>query len=228
MDNQPACQRIRPALGNPTFVGRIVKIVDSDGHMMLNGDCVKTLVQTVTLKVVETFAGGVSGEVLVHAGNVNGIYFSKHGDYLVFAKHLQDGSLTVTGCGGTKRIEEAKEDLAYLRSWASLPKTAKIFGYAVQERDDPRRMIIGVGAKDQIIKVSGPVHETLKTDHFGAYRLENVPPGTYTMELEGSFRGAGLPQVVDVVERGCAEVNFHFYPEKPVTGKAQTKGGDKQ
>ncbi len=117
----PACQRIRPASADTIFVGTVSGVVESDGHTVLDGDCSKTLLQTVTVKVGESFVGNESGTVTIRAGGINGFYFRSRESYLMFARRLKDGSLTVTSCGGTKLLRDATEDREYLRSWESRP-----------------------------------------------------------------------------------------------------------
>jgi hypothetical protein len=213
----PSCQRIRPAAVDAIFLGTVIRISESDGHAMLNGECVKTLLQSVVIKVDESLFGDVSGNVTVEAGDINGFYFRSRLRFLVFAHRRPDGSLTVTPCGGTKKLSEAKDDIAYLRSWNSRPPRTKLYGQAWirVNKDNPERMVgfLGRALPRATVSISGSVPRSVTTDEQGRYELTDLPPGQYEVRIETPFvTYPSQPQRVDLVERGCAEVNFHVDP----------------
>jgi hypothetical protein len=54
---------------------------------------------------------------------------------------------------------------------------------------------------------------SMVTDKLGHYEVPDLPPGKYEVSIDVPF--ATYPaklQTVDLVERGCAEVNFHVDP----------------
>jgi hypothetical protein len=61
--------------------------------MVLNGKCSKTFLQTVTVKVGESFVGNASGTITIRAGDINGFYFRSREKLLVFARRQADGTL---------------------------------------------------------------------------------------------------------------------------------------
>jgi hypothetical protein len=213
----PACQRIRPASTNAIFIGTVLSIRESDGRTVLNGECAKTLLQTVTVKVGESFVGNASGTVTIKAGDINGFYFRRHERFLIFARLQAGGTFEVTSCGGTKKLHDAANDVDYLRSWASRPQGADLFGQAWirVDKDHPEHMVgfLGRGLTGAKVSVLGPKAVNLVTDKLGHYEVPNLPHGKYEVSIDVPF--ATYPaksQTVDLVERGCAEVNFHVDP----------------
>lgn len=212
----PSCQRIRPASADAIFLGTVLRINESEGHAVLNGECVKTLLQTVAIKVDEGFFGDLSGDVTIKAGDINGFYFRSRQRYLVFAHRRPDGLFTVTSCGGTKEVNEAKDDIEYLRSWNSRPLKTDLFGQAWirVDRDNPERMVAIVRPLPKAtVSISGPVQRNIATDDRGRYEVTDLPPGRYEVRIETPFvTYPSHSQTIDLVERGCAELNFQVDP----------------
>ena len=219
IEQAPACQRIKPASSGPIFIGTVLNIKQSDATAIVDGKCVETYLQTVTLNVKEGFVGDLSGTVTLYAGTINGTFFTK-GTFLVFTKRLPDGSLGVTGCGGTTWVGNAKEELAYLRSWKSRPRTGELYGYTfLSPREDAPHMQVAISTPNQSITISGPQQIVFKTDSRGSYRLEGLPPGSYTLQIDSPFYiSPDRIQKADVVERGCAEVNFYIQRDRRSDG----------
>jgi hypothetical protein len=218
----PACERIHPSASYAIFTGRVVKVTRSDAHFLQNGHCLRTSEQTATVEVMENFIGHPSGTVTIHAGNLNGFYFvnDKSGDeYLFFAKPLKDGSLTVTECGGTKLLRDAKDDIAFLEAWPTLPKTGTIYGDAWLRinKDDPARMSAWIGRAivHAPITVLGPRNTVAVTDKSGHFSISGLPPGHYDLMMDVPYDRLGIVRGVDVVERGCAVASFHADPAIP-------------
>ena len=211
----PACQRIRPALTDAIFIGTVVSISEADGHTILNGECAKTLLQTVTVKVGESFVGNASGIVTIKAGDINGFYFRSHERFLIFARRQLNSTYTVTSCGGTEKLRDAAKDIAYFRSWASRPPRSNLFGQAWVRvnKDDPERMVgfIGRALSRTRVSVNGPKTASVVTNRLGQYEVQDLPPGEYEVSIDVPFSTyPAKSQTVDLVERGCAEVNFHM------------------
>src|ERR1700722_4779140 len=156
LDEKQPCERIRPATAEAIFVGEVVSYSEDPQSITIDGECLQGHFQTIRLKVQETFAGDISGVVTVHAGGINGFYFWKQGTFLVVAKHRPDGDLTVSGCGGSKPMRDAAEDLTFLRSWKARPPEGTLYVQTWSDPDNPRIMAASRSLDDQLIHITGP------------------------------------------------------------------------
>ena len=93
-------------------------------------------------------------------------------------------------------------------------------------KDNPEHMVgfLGRGLKGANVSVLGPKRMSLVTDKLGHYEVSDLPPGKYDVSIDVPF--ATYPaksQTVDLVERGCAEVNFHVDPSAKQSESSQQK-----
>ncbi len=72
---------------------------------------------------------------------------------------------------------------------------------------------VGRPLKSTNVSVSGPTNLTISTDSSGRYKIPDLPPGKYEVKVDVPFTTyPSKKQMVELVERGCAEVNFHVDP----------------
>ena len=98
------------------FLGRVVKIYFEDWPFDIDSALVPPDEPlTVEFRVRSVWKGEVSEIMSVSTARSEpcGYPFGMHGDYLVYADGEQ-GALEVLACGGTKRFDEAQEDLISL------------------------------------------------------------------------------------------------------------------
>jgi hypothetical protein len=82
-------------------------------------------------------------------------------------------------------------------------------------KDDTEHMVgfLGRGLTAARVSVLGPKSVSVVTDKLGHYEAPNLPPGKYEVSIDVPFGTyPAKSQTVDLVERGCAEVNFHVDP----------------
>jgi hypothetical protein len=215
----PACERIPKDSDNLTFVGTVTKLTEAPGEMYINDACTDTTVQTVTLLVKESFSGSLPQTITVHAGYINGYWFQPKTTVLVFARKLSDGTIFVYSCQ-TSRIgipydSMTKESLAYLRSRDKLPPTGSLFGntWAVlPPKVNDKAPAVGFGG--QSLTIDGPVSTKITTSKDGEFRLDNLPPGKYTLHLASSLPVyPALNQQAEILPKGCAEISFYLESE---------------
>jgi hypothetical protein len=214
----PACERISKASEDVIFTGTVTQVIEAPGQMLLDGACTETTVQTVTLLVKESFSGSLPKAIVVKAGYINGYWFRPKETALIFARRLPDGTIFVSGCQtkpiGT-RFPEAKEDLAYLRLRDKLPPTGSLFGNTwVELPPDVSDKGIAVGFGGQTLSIDGPVSSKVRTSKAGDFRLDNLPPGKYTLHLDSPLHvEPALDQVAEILPKGCAEISFYIESE---------------
>lgn len=116
-------------------------------------------------------------------------------------------TLGVSGCSGTKPLDQAADDLAYLRH-AIKTRTATVQG--VVRLWDPRQSSEPVPRAGLEIRARGTRYAA-RTGGDGAYRLD-LPPGTYTLDVvddPGLATGSGisveLPEVGTWAQRDFGE-----------------------
>jgi hypothetical protein len=214
----PACERISKTADDLIFVGTVIKVVEAPAMMLLEGTCTDTKVQTVTLLVKESFSGSLSQTITVRAGYINGYWFKPKETALVFARKLPDGTIFVSGCQTEPLgswFRRTSEDLVYLRSRNKLPPTGSLLGYtwvvlppAVNDK------AIAVGFGNQSLTIDGPVSTKITTSNNGEFRLDNLPPGKYTLHLDSSLPVyPALDQQAEILPKGCAEIRFYIESE---------------
>lgn len=218
LNGKPACQRIPHYFDQMIFTGTAIRVLSSEGRAMLNGECSKTLLQTVTIKPKETFFRHTPQTLTIHAGDINGFYFKTNGTYLIIGRQQPDGTFALNRVA-TKPTAEAKDDLVYLRSFRQRPPSADIFGSVFAVYAPPNDMAIPM-AKLQPLTVAktGPANFEIRTDDTGQYRLSGLPAGHYAITLKTDLPiQSDRIQTVDVAPRGCAEINFYIVKPFPTT-----------
>ena len=147
-----------------------------------------------TFAVGEVFRGN-PGKTAVVASRWNGgtcdySRFTAGAQLLVYAGGT-GATLYVSACSGTRPLDQAATDLAYLRH-ALKARIALVEG-AVHLWGDPRQSSEKVPRAGVEIRARGTPHAT-RTGADGSYRLE-LPPGTYTLDAidEPGLSTGGVP-----------------------------------
>ena len=145
----------------------------------------------IRVRVLETFRGEPPNDAILttsaELGNCGYDGFSVGETYLVYAgaRSYLDGTssrLDVSLCSRTRRISEAAEDLAYLRTMAGAsPSRGAILGTAV--RDDATLNALEPFAGLVVTAESNGSRYQAVSDDQGRYRLD-VPPGRYELTAE--------------------------------------------
>lgn len=195
--------------------------------------------------VDEVFRGSVGGQVkvvapvvqvtpFVYPDGTRGSKFTSGGDcsykfkdgerYLVYANLSLggDGTLRVS-FNRTRTVNDATEDLRYIRGLHQAKPHGRIFGVVQQSdlylkrTDQPpaNRPVAGIGI---VVKSLDRSYRTF-TDEAGRFEIADLPPGDYEVEaLLSPEQTAITPAKVKVPERGCAEVNLYTSTDGRITG----------
>ena len=211
-----ACVCVGTYSGNPAcqarweyteiFVGRVTSVVpaptDAQGHS--SGGA------TTRFVVTESFRGVQSRTYeLVDSGSSCSYHFEAGKGYLVYASHG-----TVIICSPTKTVENAAEDLAYLRAIpATPPHDGRIAGIALhvepsQQPGDRKPTPI---ADMRIVAEREGLRRSTTTGRDGKYEIP-VPPGEYRVYAEphaGMYSKGMFGETVELRDsRGCAVADF--------------------
>jgi hypothetical protein len=219
----PSCERIPNLHADAVFIGTVIRLEKNAGRAMVNGECSNVSVETATVRTKESFTGPLPETVIIHSGTVNGYYFNHNETALIFANKNPDGTFSVSGCGGTKSMTEwythgprenpqANEDIAYLRSRASLPPAGRIFGNVeVTLPESMSHMNPAFGFGNQHVILNGASSQQAITPRSGEFSFDNLPPGKYFIRIDSLKRVSPFPDsTVTVPPRGCAKVNFYI------------------
>ena len=165
--------------------------------------------RTFHFEVNEAFQGEVGSTAAVvtasHSASC-GYPFEVGRRYLVYAyPDEQDGELHVSGCGATKPLELAGEDIEFFRSLDNASPNGSVFRPVMLKSCDAGNgsctysPVPGLGVL--LIAADGSRLET-STDGDGRYEFKDLAPGDYQVQAVGRTPG-GEPAPINVTEKGC-------------------------
>lgn len=151
--------------------------------------------------------------------------------YLIYAgKNPKTGELYVP-FNRTRPLAEADEDLAYIRSVSGLAPGAMIFG-TIRKLD--RDLNDGnytertpVANAKIIVDGEGKTYKAV-SDDAGQYKITGLPAGKYEVSAKASapFVIPERAQETQVVEKGCAQVDFYAHTDGRISGKLLKANGE--
>ena len=173
--------------------------------------------QRIRFQVQEAWRGGVEGIVEIRTGAGGGdcgYRFEQGEAYLVYA-HARGGGLSTSICSRTRKLAQASEDLAYLKTAMRPSATGRIYGVVRYQQDSrtrgPDRYIAGY-----TVQLSdGTRSRTGTTDADGRFEFTGIAAGKYTISLAtpDTEHAYGPRDVTLADPRGCAAANFHVVPD---------------
>ena len=182
----------------------------------------------VRVKNLELFNGKIGAEVdILASGGDCGYSFTVGMTYLVYANRSADGELRTSGCSRTRRIEQAEDDLAYLRAVQRLSPDVGWVEGTVTIANAPGDKLEPAGG----VRVSATSDTATFSDESaadGRYRIE-VPPGRYRFAVtppDGFYSGPVDGETLDV-KRGaaCADRPVSLYADGRLTGRVVDSNG---
>ena len=207
------------------FVGTVI---ESKTVMVKRGEHEEQQ-RLVRFSLDEPFRGveGAQVEVMTGMGGGDcGISFKQAQQYLVYASSFE-GKLYTGICMRTKAISAAVADLEYMRGLKNAKSGGSIYGevtaYARDEKGERTRRPLG-GAR---IVIKGPGKKEITTDKKGAYRVEGLPAGDYTVTLsppKGLSTGQ-TEQKINLADAGCSVVSFWLENDGEISGQVLNPQG---
>lgn len=182
-------------------------------HLPLPARIVRVQVDQVLSGVA---AGQTEIEILTGLGGGDcGSTFHIGKDFIVYAYAGSDGRLSTNMCSRTRPLEEAAEDLEYLRAKASAPAVSQIrvsTGYP----GTPGKVGVRISAEGP-----GGRHSAI-TDNAGDALLENLPPGSYRIHADADGDLPDDPKV-ELGAKGCQDITL--LRTRKLVGRVSTKSG---
>ncbi len=171
----------------------------------------------VTFVVDQGYINAPSGVVEVATGSGGGdcgYHFTVGKRYLVYAWKRPSAGLVTGICSRTRPIDEAEEDLKYLRSIPAKATGARVYGRVNEWRRDPaeeRGADYGPLEGIRINLQSPTMQRDVLTDADGRFELTNVPVGKTTISVLAplGFDARHLTYEIDITDpRACSLQNF--------------------
>ncbi len=207
------------------FVGTVIdsKIID-----VKRGDY-DSKQRLVRLSLDEVFRGveGAQVEILTGLGGGDcGFGFKQTQQYLVYGIEVE-GKLYTGICTRTKDISKAAADLEYMRGLKDAKPGGAVYGEitAYKRGEDGQRLTEAV-APSRII-IDGPERKEITTDAKGAYRVDGLPAGDYTVKIvppKGKTTGQ-TEQKISLANGGCAVVSFWLENDGRLNGRVLNPQG---
>lgn len=149
-------------------------------------------------------------------GPACGYSFKVGTSYLVYAGKAASGRLVTGICSRTRPLDDAEEDLRYLRALPPAAAGARVFGRITQwERDPAESMAVDYGPLEGVVVNvrAGAVSVDARTDRHGRYEVAGLPigPSVVTVLAPPEFRRDGLVREFELKDaRGCSQHDFQL------------------
>ncbi len=167
---------------------------------------------------VELFDDGMCDGPLLETGK----------QYLMYTWRTPTNAIPARGCTRSRQVEDAGEDLEFLKQYSTGSVKTHINGTVVLFPDD-RNDASSAPLKDVLVRLSGDGHKfETKTDALGRYSFSGVPSAKYTItaSLEG-YRHESIPQDSFTLHaNGCVETSLAMKIDRRVEGVVRDGEGN--
>ncbi len=196
----------------------------------------------IKLKVDEAFKGVSSIQVTVLGEGVCDFHFTVGKNYLVYAKRDKETNFLRVGlCSRTTSLENAAQDLEFIRLLVAGKSFSSIYGKVEQrtDKENPRsiplqniKLVIftdSIKKENKYVSPKGKDKQReILTDSAGNYRFDDLPIGRHRLKI---FLPDGLTVWKDEIEIGsgnqsCAEYDFSVQIDGRISGKIISDNGE--
>lgn len=166
--------------------------------------------------VEETFRGAAAGSVEVFTGMGGGdcgYEFVVGTRYLVYAHADKSGALATSICSATRRAEDARGDLEYLRGLRGHAPEAAVYGVVIfNSRDLSKGAHLSEPASGaKVVVEGGALRREVATDAEGKFEVTGLPAGSYTVKVAGRQHASGLNETKPFELRPAQCADLHFF-----------------
>lgn len=212
---------------SPTEYAPLVQMPD---RAVLNAFEHRFSTRRVRIAVTEPFRGIDEKEVEFTSDFSScSVDFRENESYLVYAwREQKTGRLETGVCAGTRRVDQAAQELKYIRGIRTGETPSRIFGFVTKEPQDiqlPARASKPVAGVEITARAGEKVWTATSTPE-GRYELVGLPPGSY--DLRAALPGTPADQAsrrVDIVAGQCLSRNFLAIAVGAITGRLIDQDG---
>jgi hypothetical protein len=177
----------------------------------------------VRFSLDEPFRGveGAQVEVMTGMGGGDcGIGFTQTQQYLVYASSFE-GKLYTGICMRTKRISAAAADLEYMRGLKNVTSGAAVYGEVTVNKRNEKGETVRQWVPGARIIIDGADKKEVRTDAKGAYRVDALPVGDYTVKilLPENMTTSQTEEKISLARGGCAVVSFWLENDGQLNGR---------
>jgi hypothetical protein len=140
--------------------------------------------------------------------------------YLVYAS-LFEGKLYTGICMRTKPSAAAVADLEYMRGLKTAKPGGAIYGEVTNYKRNEKGDLIRQAIAGAVVTVDGAVRREILSDANGAYRVDSLPAGDYSVNIlpPASTTSRQTEQKIDLADGGCAFVGFWLENDGQLSGR---------
>lgn len=181
--------------------------------------------RAVRISIDEAFRGveGAEVEVLTALSSAAcGFGFSRAQQYLIYAYRSEsDQKLHTNICTRTRAISEADPDLVYIRGLSKAKPGGTISGQVFHYHRNEQGISTNPPLVGVRVTIAGPEKYEAVTDEKGAFKIECVEPGEYTVvpAAPAGLATRGPVTKIKVADRGCAVVHFWLESNARISGR---------
>ncbi|HEX8492538.1 MAG TPA: hypothetical protein VF658_06825 [Pyrinomonadaceae bacterium] len=225
---RPVCESFGSA--SAVFVGKVVGAAEQKTEKNDDGTTTTYDVGAIHFVIEEAFSG-VKGrkKVTIRSGTGGadcGYWFLRGERYLVYAYGDLKQGLGTSICSRTRLLNDADEDLSFLRQLPVEGSGIKIHGMVgkLGDNNDEKvgRSIEGLGGI--IVTITNKLGKRIElvTDSSGSYEISSLKPGEYEVRAalpEHYYSDEYSVRKVKVIDRGCAIEDFLAIPNGQISGR---------
>lgn len=212
----PPCQAVGQS--ELVFLGTVTEVSAQPGSFRMNAD---RLFKGALNKTVELFDDGMCDGPNLEVGK----------QYLMYTSRMPgSGAIPARGCTRSRRVEDADEDIAFLKEYSAGKVTTHIDGTVRFRPDEPDDSKLGEAGRTPMKDVqvtlagSGRTYRAV-TNSIGGYSFSGIPPGEYNIDAElPGFRLNWAPDVI-LAAKGCMAADMLMKVDRRVTGTIRDDNG---
>jgi hypothetical protein len=216
----PPCEAVGQS--DLVFLGTVTEVITQPGSFF----------KTARMNVDDTFKGSLNKTVdLFDDGICDGPDLQPGKQYLMYTSGFPGGGIPARGCTRSRRIEDADEDLRFLRQYKTGNVATQISGTVRFRPDEPEDSKLGDAGRvplgDVRVTLSGDgIQLGATTTPLGRYSFSNIAPGEYTVDAQlAGYRIIFAQPPFKLGVNGCLEANLLMKIDRRVAGKVLDSSG---